>query len=195
MLGSFDKINCTKKLFLVNFSLYCQKHIKECLIATHYLSFLKRDLSQTNHWRIFSSLFCKKRANYDEWQNLCSFRYLPANIRLEDVFSLRLQKTSWSRRICSPYSCVYRRHLQDVFIKINIFVLVIRLQDVFKIFWKRLQDVFKTFSRRIIKLNCYAFETYSKRFWYVLLRRLSTGGLPGHSSEKFMVSVQNSQEW
>ena len=65
-LGSFDKINCTKKLFLVNFSLYCQKHIKECLIATHYLSFLKRDLSQTNHWRIFSSLFCKKRANYDE---------------------------------------------------------------------------------------------------------------------------------
>ena len=42
-----------------------------------------------------------------------------------------LMKTSWSRRIYSPYSYVFRRRLQDVFIEINIFVLVIHLQDVF----------------------------------------------------------------
>ena len=36
---------------------------------------------------------------------------------------------------------------EDVFIKINIFVLVICLQDVFKMSSRRLQDVFKTFSR------------------------------------------------
>ena len=54
---------------------------------------------------------------------------------------------------------------EDVFIKINIFVLVICLQDVFKTFSRRFQDVLKTSSRRvqdilrtssrrIIKLNC-----------------------------------------
>ena len=118
--------------------------------------------------------------------------------RLEDVFGLRLQKTS-------------SRRLQDVLIKTNIFVLAIRLQDVFKTFsrrlqdvlQKRLQDIFKTSSRRlqdVLKTSSRhlqdvfktyyqvkvflvtqfqdVFETYSKRFWDVLLRRLSTGGLP-----------------
>ena len=74
---------------------------------------------------------------------------------LEDVFSLRLQKMS-------------SRRLQNVFIKTNIFTLLIRLQktssrrfqDVFKpsclakASSRHLQDVLKTFSRRIIKLNC-----------------------------------------
>ena len=57
------------------------------------------------------------------------------------------------------------RRLQDVLVKINIFVLAIHLQDVFKTFYRRLQDIFKTssrhlqdifktFSRCIIKLNC-----------------------------------------
>ena len=41
------------------------------------------------------------------------------------------------------------RHLQDVLVKTNIYVLIIRLQDVFKTFSGRLQDVFKTFSRRL----------------------------------------------
>ena len=67
----------------------------------------------------------------------------PANIRLdEEVFLLLLRKTS-------------SRRLQDVFmktnlslLKTNIFVLSIRLQDVFKMFSRRLQDIFKTFSRR-----------------------------------------------
>ena len=64
----------------------------------------------------------------------------------EDVF-----KTSSSRRIClalrlqkAPSRC-----LQDVLVKTNIFVLVIRLQDVFKTFPRCLQDVFKTSSKRL----------------------------------------------
>ena len=52
------------------------------------------------------------------------------------VFRRRLQKTS-------------SRRLQDVLIKTNILVLVIRLQDVFKTFSRRLQDVFKTSSRHL----------------------------------------------
>ena len=95
------------------------------------------------------------------------------------------------------------RRLQDVFIKTNIFVLVIRHQDVFKTFSRRIQDIFKTSSRcfeNVFKTSSRhlqdvfktyyqvklflvtqfqdVFETYSKRFWDVLLRRLSTGGLP-----------------
>ena len=69
----------------------------------------------------------------------------PANIRLdEDVF-----KTSWSRRICSPQPYVFRRRLQDVLVKTNIFVLAICLQDVFKTSSRPLQGVFKTSSRRL----------------------------------------------
>ena len=41
--------------------------------------------------------------------------------------------------------------LQDVLVKTNIFVLAIRPQDIFKTSCK---DIFKTFSRHIIKLNC-----------------------------------------
>ena len=89
----------------------------------------------------------------------------------EDIF-----RTSWSRRIYSPQSCVFRRRLQGVLVKINIFVLVIRLQNVFK---TSFQDVFKTFSRRlqevlqkrlqdIFKTSSKhfedAFETYSTLF-------------------------------
>ena len=92
---------------------------------------------------------------------------------------------------------------EDVFIKTNIFAVVIRLQDVFKTYSRRPQDilkkssrcfenVFKTSSRHLqdvlkkyyqVKVFLVTqfqdvFETYSKRFWDVLLRRLSTGGLP-----------------
>ena len=60
-------------------------------------------------------------------------------------------KTSWSRPKYSLYSYVFRRHLQDVIVKINIFILVIHLQDVFNtscknVFKTSCQDVFKTFS-------------------------------------------------
>ena len=89
------------------------------------------------------------------------FEFDPANIRLdEDVFRLRLQKTSSTR-------------LQHVLVKTNIFVLAMCLQGVFKTSSRPLQDVlktssrclqdffktfckdiFKTFSRRTIKLIC-----------------------------------------
>ena len=67
----------------------------------------------------------------------------------EDVF-----KTSWSKSIYSPCSYVLRRRLENVLIKRNMFVLVIRLA---KMSWRRVQnmlkksckDVFKTFSRRL----------------------------------------------
>ena len=63
----------------------------------------------------------------------------------EDVF-----KTSWSSEYIPHYSYVFRRRIQDVFIKTNIFVSVIRLQDVLQ---KRLQDTFKTSSRRLAKMS------------------------------------------
>ena len=97
---------------------------------------------------------------------------IPANIRLdEDVFrlrlqktssrrlqdvliktnmfalALRLQKTSWSRPIYSSWPYVFKtssRHLQDVF-------KTSRLQDIFKTSCK---DIFKTFPRRTTRLNC-----------------------------------------
>ena len=83
--------------------------------------------------------------------------------RLEDVFHLRLQKTSW-------------RSLQDVLIKTNIFTLVIRLQKaswsrpiysswpyVFKTSSRRFQDVFKTYSRRLAITSSRHFEDVFKK--------------------------------
>ena len=123
--------------------------------------------------------------------------------RLEGVFCLHLQKTSWSRpiylswsylfktssrrsqalsRLAKTSSDILQKRLQDIF-KTSLR----RLRDIFKTSSRRLQDIFKTsykdviqtFSRRIIKLNCSCqtvLFSHLKRFWYVLLRRLSTGG-------------------
>ena len=84
--------------------------------------------------------------------------------------------------------------LQDALIKRNIFALLIRLQKTSSrrlhqdqhirlghTSSKRLEDVFKTYYQ--VKLFLVTqfqdiFETYSKCFWDVLLRRLSTGVLP-----------------
>ena len=89
--------------------------------------------------------------------NLLSIGHHPGNIRLdEDVL-----KTSF----------VFRRRLQDVLIKTNMFSSALRLQDVlvrpiysswlyvFKtfcqdVFKRSCQKFFKTSSRCIIKLNC-----------------------------------------
>ena len=66
---------------------------------------------------------------------------IPANIRLdEDV----LIKTNMLASALRPQKTSSRR-LQDVLVKTIIFVLPIRLQDVFKTFSRRLQDIFKTF--------------------------------------------------
>ena len=121
--------------------------------------------------------------------------------RRQDVF-----KTSWSRWIYLPNPNVFRRRLLDVLIKTNITVLVIRLQDVFKTFSRLLQNVlprllqnvFKASSRCLAKMSSRHLqdvfkpyhqaklllltrfqngsERYSKRFWDVLQRHLSTEG-------------------
>ena len=78
----------------------------------------------------------------------------------EDVF-----KTSWSRRMYSPYSYVFRWGLQDVFIKTKIFLLVIRLQDVLR---KRLEGNFKAFSTHLQDI----FKTSPKLLQDVLQKRL-----------------------
>ena len=89
--------------------------------------------------------------------------------RLQDVFHLRLQKTS-SRRLHDvlietnmfALALHFQKEswrLQDVLVKTNIFALTICLQDVFKTFSKRLQDVLKTFSRCLQDV----FKTTSRR--------------------------------
>ena len=81
---------------------------------------------------------------------------------LEDVFGLRLQKTSSRRLDQDEYIRLThtssRRLHQDQHIRLghtssrrlqDVFKTSSRhLQDVFKMFWKRLQDIFKTSSRR-----------------------------------------------
>ena len=102
------------------------------------------------------------------WRSFDLQDAIPANIRLdEDVFCLRLQKTS-------------SRRLQDVLIKTNIFVLVIclqdvlqkRLQDIFKTSSRRFQDVYKTSSRRLEKRLQDIFKTFWRRLQDVLQRYL-----------------------
>ena len=131
-----------------------------------------------------------------------------------------LMKTSW-RRLPSSSS-------EDVLVKTNIFVLAIRLQDVFrtschnktscknvfKTSSRRLQDVLKTSSRCLQDLlQRYlkdVFKTYRqiKLFFLISLRDVFKTFLRrtakrviyrriflGHTSQKFIVSVQNLEEW
>ena len=87
---------------------------------------------------------------------------ISSSLLLEDVFRLRLQKMS-------------SRRLQDVFIKTNIFALLIRLQ---KTSWRRLdqdqytrlghtssrhfQDVFKTAWKNVFKTSSRSFQKVFK---------------------------------
>ena len=81
--------------------------------------------------------------------------------RLEDVFHLRLQMTSW-------------RLLQTILIKMNMFALALRLQKtswsrpiysswpyVFKMSSRRFQDVFKTSLTRLAKISSICFQDVS----------------------------------
>ena len=92
---------------------------------------------------------------------------VPANIRLdEDVLKM-------------SFVFVFRRRLQDVLIKTNIVALLIRLQKrssrhLQDVFQRCLQDVFKTYHQ--VKLS-------GSRICL------------GHTSEKFMISVENLQLW
>ena len=103
--------------------------------------------------------------HFSNKSNLFIGRLFPANIRLDEdvlktsfvfVFRRRLQDILIKTNMFTLASCLQKtssRRLQEVLVKTNMFVLAIRLQDVFKTFARRLQDVFKTSSRRIIKLN------------------------------------------
>ena len=105
--------------------------------------------------------------------------------RLQDVF-----KTS-SRRLAKTSS----RHLQDV--------LPRRLQDVFKTSskllantsWRHLQDVLKTYHQVKLLLLTSLWEVFNmfvrRTAKTIVYRRIHLG----HTSEKFMVTVQNLQEW
>ena len=104
--------------------------------------------------------------------------------RLEDVFRLGLQKTSSRRLDQDEHIRLSHTSSEDVLVKTNIFVLAIRLQDVFKTFSRRLtktssrrlQDVLKTSSRHlqdvlqrhlqyVFKMSCKnVFKTSSRRF-------------------------------
>ena len=150
--------------------------------------------------------------------------------RLKDVFRLCLQKTSSKRiqdvliktnifALVIPFQKMSSRPLQDILLdKTNIFVLAIRLQDVFKTFSRRLQVIFKTYSRRFSThlqdvLQRYlqdVFKTNHQVKLFLLTRRrevfntflrrtpktvIYRGIFPGHTtSQKSMGSVQNLQE-
>ena len=67
----------------------------------------------------------------------------------EDIFCLRVRKTSskgWSKR--------------------NVFLLTIRLQDIFKTFSRRPQNVFKTSFRNVFKAPSINFKTFRRRPTY-----------------------------
>ena len=90
----------------------------------------------------------------------------PANICLdEDVLKTSFVFIFRRRLDQDEYVRLSLASSEDVLVKTNIFVLAIRLQDVFKTFSKRLQDVFKTSCQDI-------FKTFSRRLQDVLQKRL-----------------------
>ena len=125
---------------------------------------------------------------------------------LQDAF-----KTSWSRRTYSPWSYVFRRRLQDDLIKANLFALVIRLQDVYKmssrrlqdVLLRRIQDVFKIYYQVKLFLLTLLEDLFTRCFQDVFstfFRRTTKTIIYikiclGHTSEKCMVRVQIFQEW
>ena len=107
------------------------------------------------------------------------FKRRPQDVLMKtNIFLLiiRLQKTS-----------------SDVLVKINIFVLSIRLQDLFKTPWRHLQDVLKTYHQVQLFLLIILWEVFN-----MFVRRTAKTAVYrtfhlGHTSEKFIVSVQNLQ--
>ena len=143
--------------------------------------------------------------------------------RLEGVFCLHLQKTSWSRPIYLSWSYLFKtssrrsqalsrlaktssRHLAKTSSR--------HLQDVFKTSSRHLQNVFKTSSRHLQDFlqRCHqdVFKTYYQvklflsncsvlSFKTFLIRTAKTviywRICLVHTSGKFMISVQNLQGW
>ena len=108
-------------------------------------------------------------------RSLLKVNVYPANIRLDEdvlktsfifVFRRRLQdvliKTNMFALALRLQKTSSRR-LQDVLVKTNIFVLAIRLQDVFKTFSRRLQDIFKTSCKNVFKTSSRRLAKISSR--------------------------------
>ena len=181
---------------------------------------LDEDVLKTS-WRRLSSS-SSKDVFKTSWSrpiySSCPYVFKTSSRRFQDVFktsSRRLQdvfKTSWSRPIYSSWPYVFKtssRRFQDVFKTSSR-----RFQDVFKTSSRRLQDVFKTSSRRLANTSWRHLQDVLKTYHQVKLflltslrevfnmfvrctaktivyRRIHLG----HTSEKFMVTVQNLQEW
>ena len=105
---------------------------------------------------------------------------LPANIRLDEdvlktsflfVFRRLLQDVLIKTNIFAYLIRLQKtssRRLQDILIKTNIIVLVIRLQDVFKTSLRRLQDVLPRHPQNVFKTSCKnVFKISSRRLQYV----------------------------
>ena len=90
--------------------------------------------------------------------------------RVEDVFRLCLQKTSSRRLHQDEYIRFTHTSSEKVLIKTNIFVLVVRLQYVFKTFSRCLQDVF--IKRNIFTLLTSSEDVLNKTNIFVLVIRL-----------------------
>ena len=124
--------------------------------------------------------------------------------RLEDVFRLLLLQKTSSTRPLDQHQNIHLGHRSSR-----------RLQNIFKTSSRPrlqgaryLEDVFKTSSRRLAKLSSRhlqdVFNVYhqAKLFFKmsygeddVVRRWLDKKNCLGHSSGKFLVSVQNFQEW
>ena len=126
--------------------------------------------------------------------------------RLQDVFKMS----------CKNVFKTSSRRLQDVFKTSCQYVFKMssrRLQDIFKTPLRRFEDVFKTSPRRLAKMSSRRFQDILSSYTVLVnkfsrcLQEVFTTFLRctsktviyrriclGHTSEKFMVSVQNLQE-
>ena len=111
--------------------------------------------------------------NFSSLSQKFALSSFPTNVRLDEdvlkvsfvfIFRRRLQDVLFKTNIFALVIHLQRtfsRSLQDVLVKTNIFVLVIRLHDVFKMFSRCLQNVFKTFSRCLAKTSSGRFQEVS----------------------------------
>ena len=81
------------------------------------------------------------------------------------------------------------RHFQDVLIKTNIFVLVMRLQNVFETFSRRLQDVFRAFCQSVFKTRRQdVFKTSLIRLAKMFSRHLQAVSKTYHQVNSFLLT-------
>ena len=96
--------------------------------------------------------------------NLCQC-FMGSNIPSTKGLNTRILKNMLCARIPSKHSSWWRRlsysSSKDVLVKTNIFVLSIRLQDVFKAFPRHLQDVIKRSRKYVLKTSSRRFEDVS----------------------------------